>query len=130
MVIGVAAALIYDQDRVLLCQRKKGGPFALKWEFPGGKLERGEGYLSALRRELREELGIEIESATEVFRHRHAYPGPMEVALRFFRVDQYRGAIGNFVFEKLFWATADDLEMLDFLDADLPLVRKMARREL
>ncbi len=122
--------MIYDRDRILVCRRKRSGPFPLKWEFPGGKLKRGEGYVRALRRELREELGIEIESATEVFRHRHAYPGPMEVALRFFRVDGYRGVVANLVFEQITWALPRQLEDLDFLEADLPLVRKLARRRL
>ncbi len=130
MAVAVAAALIYQSDRLLVCQRRKGGPFALKWEFPGGKLERGEEYLSALQREIKEELGIEIQAATEVFRHTHAYPGQMEVALRFFRVEEYRGTVANLVFEKLFWAAPSELQELDFLEADLPLVRKIARREL
>ncbi len=128
--ISVAAGLIHDRDRVLVCQRKRSGPFPLKWEFPGGKLKEGEGYVRALRRELREELGIEIESATEVFRHRHAYPGPMDVALRFFRIDGYRGVVANRVFEQITWALPRHLEDLDFLEADLPLVKKLARREL
>ena len=128
--IGVAAALIYQQGRLLVCQRRTGGAFPLKWEFPGGKLEKGEGYLSALQREIREELGIEIQSATEVFRHSYIYPGPMEVALRFFRVEEYRGVIANLVFEKLLWVEPHGLENLDFVEADLPLVKKIATREL
>ena len=57
--VEVVAGLIFDQDRLLVCQRDSRGSFALKWEFPGGKLEPGEEYEGALRRELKEELGIE-----------------------------------------------------------------------
>ena len=74
MAIEVVAALIYQRDHLLVCQRRVGGSFPLKWEFPGGKVERGEGYFKALQRELTEELGIEIKSATEIFRHRYLYP--------------------------------------------------------
>ena len=41
--VEVVAGLIFDQGRLLVCQRNSRGPFALKWEFPGGKLEQGEG---------------------------------------------------------------------------------------
>ncbi len=129
-VVAVAAALIYEQDRLLVCQRTRHGSFPLKWEFPGGKLEAGEDYLTALKRELAEELGIEIQSAVDVFHHHHAYPGQIEVALRFFRVDHYRGRIANRVFENIIWAAPGELEALDFLEADRPLVKKLARREL
>ena len=88
--IQVVAALLYRGNRLLVCQRKENGSFPLKWEFPGGKVERGEGYLVALCRELREELGIEVQSATEIFRHKHLYPDRTEVDLTFFRVDDYR----------------------------------------
>ena len=55
--VEVVAGLIFDEGRLLVCQRNSRGSFALKWEFPGGKLEQGEGHKSALRRELKEELG-------------------------------------------------------------------------
>jgi len=54
----VAALIVRDEDnRVLICQRTKYQPLALKWEFPGGKIETGEQPRDALRRELDEELG-------------------------------------------------------------------------
>jgi len=59
-VVQVVGAAIVDGDRVLVAQRS-GGPFDGCWEFPGGKVERGESDLSALMREIREELGVSIE---------------------------------------------------------------------
>ncbi len=53
----VVAALILRDSRLLICQRKRGGTFPLKWEFPGGKVEPGEDLERALIRELAEELG-------------------------------------------------------------------------
>ncbi len=95
----VAAGLIFQEGRLLVCQRRKEGPVPLKWELPGGKVEGGEGCLAALQRELKEELGIEVQSAKEVFRHNYLYPDGAAVRLTFFRVDRYRGEPANLVFQ-------------------------------
>ncbi|MEK7377661.1 MAG: (deoxy)nucleoside triphosphate pyrophosphohydrolase [Candidatus Binatota bacterium] len=128
--IQVVAALLYRGNRLLVCQRKENGTFPLKWEFPGGKVERGEGYLAALCRELREELGIEVQSATEIFRHKHLYPDRTEVDLTFFRVDDYRAPVANRVFQQILWIEVQRLKELDFLEGDLPLIEKLVRQEL
>ena len=127
--IQVVAALLYRENRLLVCQRKENGSFPLKWEFPGGKVERGEGNLAALCRELREELGIEVLSATEIFRHKHLYPDRTEVDLTFFRVDDYREPVANRVFQQILWIEVQRLKELDFLEGDLPLIEKLARQE-
>ena len=129
MAMPVVAALIYRGDRLLICQRRAEGSFPLKWEFPGGKVKRGEEYIGALRRELREELGIEMQSAREVFRHKHLYPNGTEVELIFFRVDDYREAVVNRVFQQILWVEAQRLKELDFLEGDLPLIEKLSRQE-
>lgn len=129
MAMPVVAALIFRGDRLLVCQRRAQGSFPLKWEFPGGKVEMGEEYVGALRRELREELGIEIRSAREVFRHKHLYPNGSEVELIFFRVDDYREALVNRVFQQILWVETRRLKELDFLEGDLPLVEKLSRQE-
>ena len=127
--IQVVAALLCRENRLLVCQRKENGSFPLKWEFPGGKVERGEGNLAALCRELREELGIEVLSATEIFRHKHLYPDRTEVDLTFFRVDDYREPVANRVFQQILWIEVQRLKELDFLEGDLPLIEKLARQE-
>ena len=127
--IQVVAALLYRENRLLVCQRKENGSFPLKWEFPGGKVERGEGNLAALCRELREELGIEVLSATEIFRHKHLYPDRTEVDLTFFRVDDYRAPVANRVFQQILWIEVHRIKELDFLEGDLPLIEKLARQE-
>lgn len=126
----VVVALIYDAARLLVCQRAENGPFPLKWELPGGKVEPGEGYKTALQRELREELAIEILSAREIFRHRHRYSDQIEVELIFFRVEGYRGAILNRAFHRLLWVEVPRLKELDFLEGDLPLIDKLICGEL
>ncbi len=126
----VAAGLIFQEGRLLVCQRRKEGPFPLKWELPGGKVEGGEGCLAALQRELKEELGIEVQSAKEVFRHNYLYSDGTAVRLRFFRVDRYRGEPANLVFQRILWAKIQGLGKLDFLAGDLPLIDQVMRGEL
>src|SRR5262249_21920999 len=81
--VEVAAGLIFNRDRLLVCQRNARGSFALKWEFPGGKLEPGEEYEVALRRELKEELDIEAGRLSEIFRLNILYPGIPREKLEF-----------------------------------------------
>ena len=123
--IAVVAGLIFDQDRLLVCQRNAQRPFPLKWEFPGGKLEHGEGYEDALRRELKEELDIEAGGLSLIFQHQHLYSNIARVNLRFFRVEHYSGEPKNLVFRQIKWVPMGELLRIDFLDGDLPLVRKL-----
>jgi 8-oxo-dGTP diphosphatase len=124
--VEVVAGLIFDEGRVLVCQRNLQSSFALKWEFPGGKIEPGEDPESALRRELKEELSIEAGLLEEISRHEHCYPEIVKVNLRFFRVLEYSGEVKNLVFQQIKWVPLNDLVRLDFLEADLLLVRKLA----
>ncbi|HEY3305665.1 MAG TPA: (deoxy)nucleoside triphosphate pyrophosphohydrolase [Candidatus Binatia bacterium] len=121
----VVAALIVREARVLICQRREAGTFPLKWEFPGGKVEEGEGLVEALSRELREELWIEIPPPKEIFRHHHTYRDGIRVELVFFRVDEYRGEIVNIVFRDVRWVGLEELKQFDFLDGDLPLIETL-----
>jgi 8-oxo-dGTP diphosphatase len=71
----VAAGILLDsQGRYLLGQRPEGKPYAGYWEVPGGKIEKGESVFEALKRELQEELGIEIASSEELTVLEHDYP--------------------------------------------------------
>lgn len=125
----VVAALIAREGRVLACQRSRKGKFALKWEFPGGKVQAGESLEAALERELMEELGVRAEIGREIYRTRHKYAEMREaVELIFFeaRVEE----IENRVFEKITWTELKLLKELDFLEADRDLVRKLGNGEI
>lgn len=127
--IDVVAGLIVQNGRLLVCQRRETSLFPLKWEFPGGKVERGEPFEDALRRELKEELEIDIHDPVEIFNHRHLYPGASEVSLRFFRVTRFQGKVRNRVFQQIRWVRAAELAGLDFLAGDMPLIAKLVRPE-
>src|SRR6201996_3534707 len=89
----VAAALILRGDEVLICQRRPDQPMALKWEFPGGKIEPGEGPTEALARELNEELGITAQIGPALPRTRHNYRNGGAVDLQFFVVRTFSGEL-------------------------------------
>jgi 8-oxo-dGTP diphosphatase len=122
----VVAALILQDDQILACQRTRHQLMPMKWEFPGGKIEEGEQPRDALRRELEEELGIEAVIGDEVARIQHEYPNGVMIELRFFEVRRYRGEIENRIFREVRWVERSELTKLDFLEADLGLVEKLA----
>lgn len=128
--ITVTAGILTDGDRVLICQRPATAGFALKWEFPGGKVEDGETPEGCLRRELREELAIEAEVGPEIHRTEHRYPNGFAVRLLFFRVDRFTGTPSNLDFERIGWVRRDELPGYDFLEADRELVDRIARGEI
>ncbi len=126
----VVAALIWQADKLLVCQRTRHQTMPLKWEFPGGKIEDGEQPRDALRRELEEELGIVARIGDEVARIQHEYPNGGMVELRFFAVREYGGEIENRIFRDIQWAERKDLPNYDFLEADLTLVSDLAAGKL
>ena len=122
----VVAALIVRDDTVLICQRTKYQPMALKWEFPGGKIEPGEEARQALRRELDEELGIRAKIGDQVARIKHTYRNGGAIELHFFLVKDYEGELENRIFKEIVWAKLPDLPSYDFLEADIKLVSDIA----
>lgn len=123
--IEVVAGLIVRNGRVLICQRSATSEFPLKWEFPGGKVEVGEEAPEALRRELREELAIDVEEFKELSRHVHYYKDMPPVDLHFFQVTRYQGEVKNLIFRQMVWAQVRNLEQFDFLEGDLPLIKTL-----
>ena len=120
--VDVVAGLILQEELLLVCQRKENATFPLKWEFPGGKVEKAETAEDALRRELKEELDIEADKFSELFRYKHKYSDKLAVNLRFYQVDSFTGVLTNIAFQRFKWAKIDELSGMDFLAGDLPLV--------
>lgn len=125
-VVEVAAGLILREGRLLLAQRPEGTHLAGLWEFPGGKREPGETWEACLRRELREELGIEAEVDDCVFEQSHDYPS-RRVILRFFRCRIRGGEPTGLEGQRLAWVTASEMGAYTFLPADAGLVRRLSR---
>jgi 8-oxo-dGTP diphosphatase len=125
----VTAGIIRSDDRVLICQRHHSDAYGLQWEFPGGKVEEGEEMKTSLRRELAEELAIQAEIGSEVFRLRHLYPDRF-VEVVFFEIASYKGEVRNQVFEAVEWAPRSRLVEYNFLEADRELVRRICKGEI
>lgn len=124
-IVEVAAAVLQKPDgSFLLAQRPKGKIWAGYWEFPGGKVEAGESAREALVRELREELGIEVETAypwiTRVFTYPHA-----TVRLSFFRVTGWDGEMHPHEGQQFSWQHANGVDVDPVLPANVPILRAL-----
>jgi len=127
--ISVIAGLILRNKRVLICQRSENTAFGLKWEFPGGKIENHESETDALRRELKEELAIEIRESEFFSGYTYSYEDGPTVFLRFHWVKSFEGEPQNIVFEQISWVEIDDLIKFDFLEGDRRLIMEIMERQ-
>jgi 8-oxo-dGTP diphosphatase len=123
----VSAGIICRDGRVLIGQRRNTDKHALKWEFPGGKVESGESPQEALIRELREELSIDATIGAELAHYEHEYASGTGVHLLFFAVPNFIGQPTNRVYKQICWTALQDLTALDFLEGDVDFVRRLAR---
>lgn len=117
-------------SRVLICQRTEKQPFALQWEFPGGKVEAGESLDEALVRELEEELGVRAAIEDEIATVQHEYAHGLAVELHFFVVREFSGEIENRIFREVRWEECADLKDDSFLEADRGVVRALRNGSL
>ena len=124
----VVAAVIERPDRrILIGQRRKRDSSPLKWEFPGGKMEEGEGAEVALARELREELRATLVKSVELGRVQHKYPDRDETfEIRFFAAAIANDAVEPVAFEQIAWVLPRELAQYDFLAANKQLIAQLA----
>ncbi len=126
VIVEVVAAVIERAGLILIGQRKPRGRHGLKWEFPGGKVEPGEGSAEALIRELREELGIEAHIGEEIERYDFSYSAGHVTRLIFFHVTEFTGEPVNLDFAQIAWVERSRLPEYDFLEGDVAFVRRLA----
>jgi 8-oxo-dGTP diphosphatase len=127
----VSAAILIEQGRVLLSQRRSGTHLAGAWEFPGGKVEAGEDPRDALRRELREELGVEARVGEVVDVTFHPYPeADKAVLLLFFEASRDPGSPEPRAIDvaAVRWAGAHELDPAQFPPADVAVLGKVKAR--
>lgn len=121
--IDIAVGVIRDAaGRVLINQRQPGKPFAGRWEFPGGKIERDESVARALARELHEELGITIRRQRPLISFPYRYDD-LTVRLRVNEVLEYEGAPSGLEGQALDWIAPEALDRVDLLAANTAIVR-------
>ncbi len=118
----VAAGILRDAaGRVLITERLCDGPFDGLWEFPGGKIGADETPSNALRRELAEELGIEVTGSQPYMDLHHEYPD-RTVDLEFFLVTAWQGEPAGLEGQGVRWVLPAELDPAELLPADAPVV--------
>lgn len=123
----VVAALIWEKNRFMICQRPADKARALLWEFVGGKVEPGETKARALIRECREELGITL-SVGELFMDVvHEYPD-LTVHLTLFNAAIAEGTPQLLEHNDLCWITVDEIAQYEFCPADEVILKRLKQQ--
>ena len=117
----VVGAAIIDNNNQVLCAQRGYGSLKGKWEFPGGKIESGENDVEALKREIKEELGIDINVKELIDENYHEY-ADFNVTLKVYRCEYASGEINDSEHQSLKWVDSKKLGDLDWADADKPIV--------
>lgn len=120
----VVAALIWDGDRFMICQRPAHKARGLLWEFVGGKIEPGESGEQALVRECREELDVTVEVGPVFMEVRHEYPD-ITVHLTLFNATIAEGEPKLLEHQDLRWITPAEISQYAFCPADEEILEKI-----
>ncbi len=122
----VTCAIIEHEGKILICQRSSKMTLPLKWEFPGGKIEPGESKKVCLRREIEEELGIQIYIQEELSPVEHHYPN-FSLTLYPFRCKLCKGQPVAMEHAQAIWIQKSELDNFDWAEADLPIIKEYQR---
>ncbi|MBQ3166185.1 MAG: (deoxy)nucleoside triphosphate pyrophosphohydrolase [Clostridia bacterium] len=124
MVTEVVAALIFDGDKILICQRPAHKARGLLWEFVGGKVEPGETKPQALVRECREELDVTVNVGDVFMEISHVYPD-IEVRLTLFKAKISQGTPKRLEHNDIKWVSAGELSHYEFCPADKEIIARI-----
>lgn len=117
--VHVVAAVIHFDDLILAAKRLAGGPSALKWEFPGGKVELEEEPRAALKREILEELGLDVLVEDEIGSFITEIGG-LRIQLQCFHCRADTASVNLSAHSEIVWRAADELSDLDWALPDVP----------
>jgi 8-oxo-dGTP diphosphatase len=120
----VTAALIARDEKVLIAKRKKGSHLEFKWEFPGGKVERGETPKKCLERELWEEFGINTKTGKFIVSSVFDYKN-IKINLMAYHSKYISGEFILHAHEEIKWVLPRQMKNFDFAEADLPIIDKL-----
>ena len=129
MAVEVVAALIWDQNRFMICQRPAHKARGLLWEFVGGKVEPGETKEQALIRECREELAVTLDVGKVFIDVVHEYPD-LTVHLTLFHATIREGVPRKLEHNDIRWITVDEIEQYEFCPADVEILDVYKRQTL
>lgn len=120
-VIGVA--VIWNEvGQILIDRRKPGGKMGGLWEFPGGKVEPGEAIAACVKREIQEELGIEVSVGDELIAIEHDYTDVI-VTLKVHHCQHLSGEPQTIECDEIRWVQADELDQFTFPEANVAIIR-------
>ena len=122
--VEVVAALIWDKDKFMICQRPENKARALLWEFVGGKVEEGETKEQALIRECREELAVTLSVGEFFMEVVHEYPD-ITVHLTLFNAVISEGVPQKLEHNDIRWITVSEIEKFEFCPADEEILTKI-----
>lgn len=122
----VVAALIWNGNRFMICQRPTDKPCASLWEFVGGKVEPGETREQALVRECQEELAITIEVGERFMEVTHEYPD-VTVHLTLFHAAIVEGVPQMLEHQDIQWIAVDEISNYDFCPADVEILERLKK---
>jgi 8-oxo-dGTP diphosphatase len=124
IIVHAVAGILKRENKILVAQRPLGKPYSGFWEFPGGKIEANESGEQALKRELQEELGIEVQTSHLLFHHQYTYPDKI-VHLEVWQVDNFIGEPHGKENQELLWVTALEMKTLKLLEGNFPILGKI-----
>ncbi len=124
MIIDVIAAIICKEETCLIARRAAGTHLAGLWEFPGGKLERGESHSECLAREILEELHLKISVGDYFHTSEHDYEGKV-VRLHTYFADIQEGEIQLDSHDQVAWVSTSEFGDYEFAPADIPIIQRL-----
>ena len=120
------AAIIIQNGKYLIAKRKAGGVVGGKWEFPGGKMEWDESPEECLRRELIEELSINVRVGNIFDQHVHHYKtGSIKIFA--YVIDGFTGQMSLSEHDELKWVFPQEMDKIDFIGNDKPIIKKLRK---